>query len=166
MMNVLMLVLGCGESRPADGDVAPGTHGHGDGDHVDGENGHHDDMAEHMAAMAATRDRLRTRLGDAYEVAPVGLDRADPAHGREVYEASCAVCHGKAGKGDGPGGSGLTPPPADFTDPVHAGYYSDAGRIEIIHTGVPGTGMAGWDGRLDAKDILDVYAYVRTLRGD
>jgi mono/diheme cytochrome c family protein len=125
-----------------------------------------DDMAVHMAAMAATRDRLRASLKDAYDAPVAGLDAADRTHGRALFASDCAVCHGERGKGDGPGGAGLSTPPADFTDPFHARYYSDAGRMEVIRHGVPGTGMVGWEGTLSSTDVLDVYAFVRTLRDD
>ncbi len=35
--------------------------------------------------------------------------------GEEMYVEYCAVCHGKAGKGDGPAVSALKPPPTDLT---------------------------------------------------
>ncbi len=35
--------------------------------------------------------------------------------GRASYGELCAGCHGSAGKGDGPAGAGLSPPPADLT---------------------------------------------------
>ena len=37
------------------------------------------------------------------------------ASGEEMYMSYCAVCHGKAGKGDGPAASALKAPPADLT---------------------------------------------------
>jgi mono/diheme cytochrome c family protein len=35
--------------------------------------------------------------------------------GREQFDAYCAPCHGKAGKGDGPAAPALTPRPSDLT---------------------------------------------------
>lgn len=35
--------------------------------------------------------------------------------GEEMYVAYCAVCHGKAGKGDGPAASALKAPPSDLS---------------------------------------------------
>jgi high-affinity iron transporter len=120
----------------------------------------------HMAQMAATRDRLRAELGDAYDQPVPGLDAADAAQGKGVYDASCASCHGDAGNGDGPAGRDLSPPAADFTDAFHARYYSDAGRVRIIEKGSPDTAMAGFETQLDRQQILDVYAYVRSLRAE
>jgi high-affinity iron transporter len=120
----------------------------------------------HMEQMAATRETLRAELGETYDQPVAGLDAADPARGKALYEQHCQSCHGADGKGAGPAAAGLNPPPADFTDAFHARYYSDAGRIRIIEKGSPGTGMAAFDGQLDRQQILDVYAYVRSLRGD
>ena len=36
--------------------------------------------------------------------------------GKEMFEAYCAACHGKEGKGDGPVAPSLKVPPADLTD--------------------------------------------------
>lgn len=78
---------------------------------------------------------------------------------------NCAICHGEAEKGDGPGRAGLSPPPADLADAFHA-RYSDAGRLEVIRRGLPATATTGFDGRLSSLDVLDVYAHVRALRGN
>lgn len=121
---------------------------------------------DHMAQMTATRDRLRTELGAAYDEPVEGLATADLAHGRTLFESTCAACHGAGGKGDGPAGAGLKPPPADFTDPEHASFYSDQARMRILEQGVPGTGMASFAATLSTQDRLDVYAYVKSLRGE
>ena len=38
------------------------------------------------------------------------------ANGQMNYERHCLTCHGEHGLGDGPGGVGLEPPPADLSD--------------------------------------------------
>jgi high-affinity iron transporter len=121
-------------------------------------------MGAHLAKMDATRDRLRSELGAAYDQPVPGLDQADPARGKGIYDEKCAACHGPAGKGDGPAGAALDPKPADFTDAFHSRYYSDAGRIRIIEKGSPGTAMPPWEAQLDPNAVLAVYAFVRSLR--
>lgn len=39
----------------------------------------------------------------------------EPAEGRALYLGNCAVCHGIAGRGDGPAAAGLDPAPSDLT---------------------------------------------------
>jgi mono/diheme cytochrome c family protein len=80
-----------------------------------------------------------------------------------IYDATCASCHGVTGKGDGAAAVGLDPRPSDFTDAFHARFYSDAARVEIIRKGLPGTGMGAFGGQYSDPEILDMYAYVKTL---
>lgn len=50
---------------------------------------------------------------------PTGLNITAPhtsaTSGKEMYEAYCATCHGKGGKGDGPVAPALKVPPSDLT---------------------------------------------------
>lgn len=124
-----------------------------------------DDMAAHMARMGAIRDTLKAKLGPAYDQPVAGLDHADPARGKATYDRACTPCHGALGKGDGPAAKLLPEEASDFTDPMHAAFYSDAGRVAIIRDGLPKSGMPGWaGGTISDPDLLDLYAYVRSLR--
>lgn len=50
---------------------------------------------------------------------PTGLNipapRTSATSGKQMFEAYCATCHGKGGKGDGPVAAALKVPPADLT---------------------------------------------------
>lgn len=50
---------------------------------------------------------------------PTGLNipapRTPATSGKQMFEAYCATCHGKGGKGDGPVAAALKVPPADLT---------------------------------------------------
>ena len=153
---------GCaGSSDLPPADAAPPAAGH---DHAAA--GHdHAAGGGHMEAMIAQRERLQATLGPAY-ISPVpGLEGASAERGAARYATHCATCHGASGRGDGPAGAGLTPAPADFTDALHARFYSDAGRVQIIRAGSPGTAMAAFGGTLTEPEILDLYAFVATFRG-
>jgi high-affinity iron transporter len=167
-MVLLAVACGGGEApKPAETPSAPAVApAHPHAGHAAGHAGHAAAHAggSHMEQMAANRSALREALGPAYDAPVPGLDAADAGRGKVVYDASCASCHGPAGKGDGPAGAGLQPPPADFTDAFHARYYSDAGRVHVIEKGAPGTDMPAFEGQLGHQQILDVYAYVRSLR--
>ena len=126
--------------------------------------GHGDGMSAHMARMAETREQLEKRLGDRYDKPVRAAKPGEVERGKGLYKQYCASCHGESGKGDGPAGKTLNPPAADLTDPMHAYFYSDQGRLEIIRNGSPGTAMPGWSNTLKGDDLMAVYQYVRTLR--
>lgn len=149
-MSLALVLLACGSNEPA----AP----------VDGS--HATSHADHMAMMATVRDAMRTELGAAYDAPVPGLSAADKGAGKRLYEVHCMSCHGGTGHGDGPGGVGLPTSPADFSDAFHARYYSDAGRVQIITKGHVEQGMPAFEAALTKDEIVAVYAYIRTFRGE
>lgn len=159
---ILLSWLGCTEPAPP----APPPPIPAQTTAVDPHAMHHAAASDHMAQMATTRDSLRATLGEAYDAAVPGLAEANATAGRALFETHCVTCHGADGRGAGPGAAGLNPPPGDLTDTFHARYYSNAGRVHILRVGSPDTAMAGFAGVLSDAQILDVYAYVVTFRGD
>lgn len=93
---------------------------------------------------------------------PVPADAASLARGEQVYQANCAGCHGLGGRGDGPAGIGLRPPPADFRVHLAAGH-TDRELFEWVTNGVAGTAMPAWGDRLSEQERWDVINYVRAL---
>jgi high-affinity iron transporter len=84
--------------------------------------------------------------------------QADP--GKAVFESYCAACHGTAGKGDGPAGTGLQPPPRNFTT---GGFKYGADLASVEHTisnGVTGTAMPAWGSILKPEEIEAAARYV------
>ena len=87
----------------------------------------------------------------------------DIAKGKILYEKHCLVCHGPAGKGDGPAGRMLKPPAADLTSAASK-QKSEADLRAVVENGKPGTAMGPWKGQLSAVELNDLMAYVTTLR--
>jgi mono/diheme cytochrome c family protein len=114
-----------------------------------------------VACHDAFQDRLRESAGveDSALREPPGTDR-----GARVFAAYCAVCHGPAGKGDGPAAAALVPPPSDLTGPRPA-HLRGIPRRAIIENGSPKTAMAAWKGVLPAEDLEAVYGFVREMHG-
>ncbi len=81
--------------------------------------------------------------------------------GASTYVQVCQACHGEKGRGDGPGGAALDPPPADLV--VHVPLHPDADLFRFIRDGIPGTGMAPLGDRLTEEQIWHVVNYIRTL---
>ncbi len=75
-----------------------------------------------------------------YRRSPLPYQAASIAKGIAFYAARCAVCHGRAGKGDGPGGAGLPKLPADLTAP-HTGQHTAGDLFWWITQGIPVSGM-------------------------
>jgi putative heme-binding domain-containing protein len=78
---------------------------------------------------------------------------ADLAHGSKLFAGYCSRCHGA----DGTGGMGPS-----LARPRLRRAADEAGIIDILQNGVPGTNMAAafW---LSGREIAQVAAYVRSL---
>ena len=53
------------------------------------------------------------------------------AHGKTIFQQNCAVCHGHEGRGDGPAGKGLVPPPRNL---VEGKWTKGGSSAELFHT--------------------------------
>jgi len=105
---------------------------------------------------------------------PATAFAGDAAAGKVVFEVNCLACHGATGKGDGPVGAALQPPPRDFaigdfafdTDEDGA-KGTDADLKNVITKGGMAFGgtplMAPWP-MLSEADVDNVIAYIRTLK--
>jgi len=108
-------------------------------------------------------------------LAPAGALAGDAAAGKTVYTVNCLSCHGETGKGDGPVGLVLQPPPRNFSvgefkfDTDKDGKVgTDADLEAVITQGAGAFGgnqmMAPWGGMLSEDDIANVIAYIHTLK--
>ncbi|MEP6573056.1 MAG: FTR1 family protein, partial [Gemmatimonadota bacterium] len=86
------------------------------------------------------------------------------ARGAEIYQSTCASCHGTLGLGDGLAATGLNPPPANLTS---AAGLADRSPLDFFHRvsiGVVGTAMPAFETRLSAEDRWAVAVYASLLR--
>jgi len=58
---------------------------------------------------------ILTGLVAAQEIKRAPIHATSPSSGKEMFSEYCAVCHGTAGKGDGPAAAVLSRRPADLT---------------------------------------------------
>ncbi|HEX7335707.1 MAG TPA: FTR1 family protein [Gemmatimonadales bacterium] len=105
---------------------------------------------------------LSARLGVTLDEIPSGAPSL--ARGAEVYQANCASCHGPLGRGDGPGGVGLDPKPADLSDATLLGDRSPLDYYRRITIGVVGTAMPAYELRLSPQDRWAAALYASVLR--
>ncbi len=64
----------------------------------------------------------------------VPITNAPSNSGKEMYSSYCAVCHGKAAKGDGPAATAMKTPPTDLTTLAqkNGGKYPSAHVASVI----------------------------------
>ena len=107
---------------------------------------------------------------------PATTSRAagDAEKGRATFLLNCVTCHGETGKGDGPVGKALDPPPRDFSTAEfkfdadgNGTAGEDADLEQVIKKGAGAFGgsplMAPW-AHLPQSEIDDLIAFIRTLQ--
>ncbi len=84
---------------------------------------------------------------------------------KQIYAEKCEACHGATGKGDGPAGKVLTPPPSDFA--VSLKGKSDDWIAKAIKGGGPAVGesavMPGY-GDLSDQQVKELVDYIKAFR--
>ncbi len=92
------------------------------------------------------------------------------AHGRELFNANCAHCHGEHGDGNGYGAPFLIPSPRNFVTAQYrfrttaSGQFpTDEDIFRTISRGATGTGMPPWQYLLNADDRWALVDYVKTF---
>jgi mono/diheme cytochrome c family protein len=87
------------------------------------------------------------------------------AHGKKLYDSTCASCHGLSGQGDGPVSRTLNPKPRDFGDRTYMAGLSDAEIAGTIKMGGSAKGMPQMPShpQFQEQDLEALVAYIRTM---
>ena len=88
----------------------------------------------------------------------------DIAAGKQLYESTCASCHGLSGAGNGPVSRGMNPPPPAVGDAATMRDVSPATMYRVISVGIGGTPMPGYGGSMTAEQRWNIVAYLLSLR--
>jgi mono/diheme cytochrome c family protein len=80
--------------------------------------------------------------------------------GKTIFIRECMVCHGDAGRGNGPYRSTIQPGPPDFGDGSY-GDYTDSDYFWRISEGVPWTAMPSWKLQYGEEDRWKLVHYIR-----
>jgi mono/diheme cytochrome c family protein len=89
---------------------------------------------------------------------------ADAKRGKMIYTSRCSFCHGATGKGDGPAGAALKPPPTNLTTPdFWNGATADSIKA-VIENGKPHTAMVSFKTSLKPDQLDDLVAYLETFK--
>lgn len=102
----------------------------------------------------------------------LGTNHAEPMasqDGASLFVANCAVCHGEAGKGDGPAAPFLFPKPRDLTRASYKIRTTAGGELptdedlfRAITNGLPGSAMPSF-AHLSEQDRRKLVEYVKSL---
>lgn len=93
---------------------------------------------------------------------PVPLNDQTLEEGKATFIRECMVCHGDAGRGNGPYRDFLQPGPPDFGDGSY-GDYTDADYFWRISEGVPWSAMPAWKMEYGEEDRWKLVHYIRTI---
>ncbi|MCR4537858.1 FTR1 family protein [Pseudomonas sp. 18.1.10] len=118
------------------------------------------------ATVARQARQLGAKLAVAYEVSQAPAITPDPVRGAPLYAQQCSVCHGTAGAGDGPAGTGMTPPPANLTDATRLDRLSLYAIYNTLGLGVEGTDMPSFADQLDDRQRWDLATYIAGFTAD
>lgn len=122
----------------------------------------HEQHDAHMAAMSA----FTASVPEEYRImdrTPVIDSQESLLNGRKLFVQHCAVCHGRLGRGDGPGAAGLPNPPADFLDFAHSAHYGPGEKYWIIANGSADLGMPAHP-QLAPKEVWHLVNYILALQ--
>lgn len=120
-----------------------------------------------LGNLTGMTDEERRLLG-AWIAQGADVGATDPAGaGRELFLARCALCHGDAGGGDGPGAAALNPKPRDLRDAAWQAATDDASiRRTILEGGAAVGKSAAMPPHPDlATTPEDLDALLRFIRG-
>ena len=105
--------------------------------------------------------------GQTVDTPPEAASLGDPAAGEEKYDQLCITCHG-------PGGEGVDGLGKPFTTSDYINSSDDDTLLEFIKVGRPISDPANTTGvdmppkggnpALTDEDILDIIAYIRTVK--
>lgn len=98
-----------------------------------------------------------------YRINPVRRTEAVMIRGEELYRAHCLMCHGVAGRGDGPAAFSVNPRPADFTKPQGIDDHSDGELFWYISKGIAGTSMPAFENFLTEEERWTLVHYIRSF---
>jgi high-affinity iron transporter len=114
------------------------------------------------AAALVILDSIVDAVGK--RVPPATVKAIELAEGRQLYENSCASCHGIAGKGDGPAGRGMNPAPPAIGDANAMSDVSPATMYRIVSVGIGGTPMPAYGATMTPEQRWNIVSYLLSLR--
>lgn len=114
-------------------------------------------LKDEYAAQIAEAEALAPKLDESKEAMLGYLEDQDVLmRGAKTFSSICAACHFKDG-------GGLVGP--NMTDDYYLHVRDITDFLTVIRNGVPEKGMASYEGTLRQQQIVQVAAYMASLRG-
>jgi mono/diheme cytochrome c family protein len=111
----------------------------------------------------AAAGQSQEKAADMSQVEKPWVESAEvAAYGAKVYSTNCAMCHGSQGKGDGPAGGSLNPPPRNLVEGKWKKGGDSVALFTTIASGLPGTSMASFS-HIPVKDRWALVQFVRSI---
>lgn len=87
------------------------------------------------------------------------------ATGKDLYQKTCAPCHGPGGKGDGPAAAALNPKPRDHTNGTYMDKLTNRHIYTVVKNGGAQFGYPTMPGQPQLPDdqVVAIIAFVRSL---
>lgn len=85
------------------------------------------------------------------------------AHGKQLFQTNCAMCHGAEGKGDGAAGAGLNPKPRNLVEGKWKKGGTSLGLFDVLQNGIAGGSMASWKASIKKNDRWALVAFIRSI---
>lgn len=87
--------------------------------------------------------------------------------GGQLYQQSCAICHGAEGKGNGPAAAALTPKPTDLTNHDYMKTLTNEQMLKVLKLGGVGIGksplMPPTGASLNEQQLKSLVTFMRAL---
>ncbi len=122
-------------------------------------------MGSMMGGMVRHMFYMRNGVPAVYrgQTSPLEVTTHVIQEGGALYAQQCATCHGTRGFGDGEGGRGLYPQPANLASMIRMPMLNDEFLLwTVSEGGAPlGTGMPPFKGVLTTEEIWKIAAFMR-----
>ncbi len=112
-----------------------------------------------FAGWIVLRPAVAPAFPTSFFASPEAYAAPSVARGRAIYAASCAICHGASGRGDGPAAAGLPIRPADLTAP-HLFGHAPGDLFWWVSHGAGHNVMPGFAGAISTRHRWDVINFV------
>lgn len=83
-------------------------------------------------------------------------------HGKKLFAANCAMCHGNEGLGDGAAGQALNPKPRNLVEGPWKKGGGFIGLYNVVTEGLPGTSMAAY-GHMKSVDRWALVQFINSI---